>query len=71
MKKLKKCEIRLTGKTTLFERDFQTLNVRAARAALSSHVHQFFKPKSSRFMRETAVKRISFFLEFLKLYEVY
>ena len=38
---------------------FETLNSRAARAALSSNVHQFCKPKSSCFLRETAVKQIS------------
>ena len=40
-------------KTTLFWRDFQTLNARAARAALSSNIHQFCIPKSSCFRRET------------------
>ena len=54
------------AKLPFFRRDFQTL-----RTALSSNVHQFCKPKSSCFMRERAVKRISFFLEFLMLYEVY
>ena len=52
-------------------RDFQTLNARAARAAHFSNVHQFYKPNCICFMRETAVERISFFLEFLMLYEVY
>ena len=56
--KCRKYEIRFTGKTTLFRGDFQTLNARAARTAFSSNVQQFFKPKSSCFMRETAVKRI-------------
>ena len=48
-----KYEIRFTCKTTLFRRDFQTLNARAARTALSSNVHQFCIRKSSCFMRET------------------
>ena len=69
--KLKKYEIRFTGKTMWFWRDFQTLNARAARAALSSIVYQFCIPKSSYFMRETTVKRISCFLEISMLYEVY
>ena len=51
--KCKKYEIRVTGKTTLFRRDFQTLNTRPARIALSLNVNQFCKPKSSCFMRET------------------
>ena len=38
---------------TLFRRNFQTLNARAARAALPSNVHQFCRPKSTCFMRET------------------
>ena len=54
-------EICFTGKTTVFRRDFQTLNTRAGGTVLSSNVHQFFKQKSYCFMRETAVKRISFF----------
>ena len=54
--------IKAIEKTTLFRRDFQTLNARAVRAELSSNVHQYCKPKSSCFMRETAVKQISFFL---------
>ena len=69
--KWNKYEIRFTWKTTFFWRDFQTLNSRPAVTALSSNVRQFCKPKSSCFMRETAVKRISFFLEFLIVYEVY
>ena len=44
--------------TILFRRDFQTLNTRAARTALSSNVHYFCKPKFSCF---TPVKRILFF----------
>ena len=48
-----------------FERDLRHLNTRAARTALSSNFDQFCKPKLSCFMRETAVKRVSFFLEFL------
>ena len=71
MKKYKKFEIRLTGQTTLFRRDFQTLSARAARATLSLNAHQVCTPKSNNFLRETAVKRISFFLEILMLYEVY
>ena len=63
--------IRFTGKTTLFQRYFQTLNTWAAITTFSSNVHQFCKPKSSCFMRETAVKRIQFFLEFFMLHEVY
>ena len=51
--KCKKYEIRFTSKTTLFRRDFQTLNARAARVALSSNVRQCCNPKSSCFMRET------------------
>ena len=51
-----KYEIRSTAKTTLFRRDFQTLDSRTARAV---HLQiQFSKPKSSCFMRETAVKRM-------------
>ena len=69
--KCKQYEICFAGKTPLFPRDFQTLNARAARAALSLNIHQFFRPKSSCLMHETDVKRISFFLEFLMLYEVY
>ena len=42
---------------------WQTLNARPVRTTLSSNVQQFCKPKSSFFMREKAVKRISFFLE--------
>ena len=57
-------------KLPFFRRDFQTLNARAARTALSSNVHQFCKPKSSCFMRERAVKRISFFLNSFMLYEL-
>ena len=53
--KCRKYEIRFTGKTTLFRGDFQTLNARAARAALSSNVHQFVLPKSSYYMRETVL----------------
>ena len=37
----------------LFQRDLQTLDARAARAALSSNVHHFCIPKSSCLMRET------------------
>ena len=69
--KCKEYEIRFTGKTTLFWSAFQTLNTRAGRTALYSNVHQCCKPKSRYSMCETAVKRISFFLEFLMLYEVY
>ena len=69
--KYKKCEIYFTGKTALFRKKFQTFYARAARSAISPNVHQFCQPKSSFFMRETAVKWISFFLEFLMLYEVY
>ena len=36
-----------------------------------SNVHQFCIAKSSCLMRKTTVKRISFFLEILMLYEVY
>ena len=67
-KKCKKYEIRFTEKTALFRKGFQTLNARPERTALSSNVDQFCKPKSSCFVRGTAVKRISFFLEFLMLY---
>ena len=69
--KCKKYGIRFMGKFTLIRRDFQTLNAGPARTAFSLNVHQFCKPKYSCFMRETAVKRIPFFLEFLMLYEVY
>ena len=69
--KCKEYEIRFMDKTTLFRRDFLNLNKRAARTALSSNVHEFCKPKSSCFMREMAVTRISFSLELLMLYEVY
>ena len=48
---------------TLFQRDFQTLNAHTEIAALSSNAHEFCKPKSSYFMRETAVKRISLLYE--------
>ena len=41
------------AKTTLFRRDFQTLNARAARAALSSDFHHFFIQICSCFVRET------------------
>ena len=37
----------------------------------SSNVHQVCTPKSNNFLRETAVKRISIFLEILMLYEAY
>ena len=40
-------EICFTAKTTLFRRDFQTLNAQA------SNFHPLCKPKSSCFMRET------------------
>ena len=66
-----KYENRFTEKTSLFRKDSQTFNTLPARSVISSSVHQFCKPKSSCFMRETAVKRIGFFLEFLILYEVY
>ena len=56
---------------SVFQRVFQTLNARAARTTLFSNIHLFCIPKSSCFMNETAVKRISFFLESLMLYEVY
>ena len=67
----KKYEIRFTRKTTLFRRDFQNLYARATRTALSSNIHQFWIPKFNFFVSETAVKRISFYLEILRLYEVY
>ena len=41
VKNARKYEIRFTYKTTLIRRDFQTLNARSARTALSSNVHQF------------------------------
>ena len=69
--KWKKFEIRFTGKTTLFWRNFQTLKARTARATLSSNVHQVCTPKSNNFLSDTTVTRISFFLEILMLYEVY
>ena len=69
--KCKKYDISFPVKTALFRRDFQALKTREARTALSSNGYHFYKPKSSCFMRETPVKRISFFLEFLMLYEVY
>ena len=47
------------------------MNIRLAKTALFSCVHQCCKPKSSCLMRKTAVKRISFFLECLMFYEVY
>ena len=53
IEKCKKCEIRFTDKTTYFRRIFQTLNTRPARTALFLNLHQFCKPKSSCFMRET------------------
>ena len=59
--KCKKYGIRFTSKTTRFQMDFQVLNARAARFDINSNVHLVYKPKSSCFMRETAVKRISFF----------
>ena len=66
-----KFDIRFTGKTTLFLRNYQIFNVRAARATLSSNAHHVCTPKSKNFLRDTAVTRISFFLEILMLYEVY
>ena len=66
---MQKYEIHFTGKTTLFRRYFQTLNALAARATLSSNVHQFCIPKSSLFMRETAMKRVSMFYEVYRVQE--
>ena len=40
-------------------------------ASFAFNVHKFCKPKTSCFMRETAVKRISFSLQFLMLHEVF
>ena len=54
--KCKNCEIRFTRKIIQFERDFQVLIPRAARIA-----HQFCKPKSSCFLRETDVTFCAFF----------
>ena len=55
--------ILFTDKTTLFRWHFQTLN---ARDALSSNVHMFTcQNLATYFMRETAVKLITFFLEIL------
>ena len=64
-------DVRLEALKVLFQNNFQIFNAQATRYALSSTFHQFCQPKSSFFMRETAVKWISFFLEFLMLYEVY
>ena len=64
-------EIRFTGQTSLFRKNFQTFNARAARSALFLNVLPFCKPKSSCFIRETVVKRISFFMEVLMLYVAY
>ena len=68
--KWKKYEIRFTGKTTfttLFPRDFQTLNARAARAALLQMFISFAYQNLTK--REAAVKQILFFLEILMLYD--
>ena len=50
---------------------FSTFDAGAAKAALSKIVYQFCTPKYSCFMRETVVKRISFFLKIFMLYDVY
>ena len=59
-----KYEIRFTGKITLFQRDFQSLNTKVARTTLPSNVHQICKPQSSCFMRETAGNRFHFSWKF-------
>ena len=71
LRKRPNTSVKNASKTTLFRRNFQFLNTRASRPTFSSNVHQLYKPKSRCFMCETAVKRISFILEFLMLYEVY
>ena len=55
----------------LISKGVQTLNAGTARATLPLNVNQVCTPKSNNFLRETTVKRISFFLEILMLYEVY
>ena len=52
------------AKSAQFQYNFQVLNARAARVDIISNVHQIFKQKCSCYMRETAVKRISFFVHF-------
>ena len=60
------------GENYLISKGFSNFeHTTPARSTLSSNVHQFCKPKSSCFMREKTVKRISFFLELFMLYEVY
>ena len=56
------------GEYYLISKRFSNFEHTTSKNCLSSNAHQFCKPKYSCLMRETAVKRISFFLE---LYEVY
>ena len=71
MQSWKILELWKVGKTLGFLNGFRILNARAARFDFISMIDHFCKPKSSCFLRETAVKRIAFFVYFSLLYVVY
>ena len=58
-------------KLPYFEGIFELLTHEQQELPSLLNVHQYCIRKSSCFMRETAVKRILFFLEIFVLYEVY